>query len=175
MSDFIKDALRTKSDKYYASLASKYAFSDTLNALIDYGNELDNFKKLLFYKKLEGTESVQYSGNPNADCSMISLEQKIPVDILHAILGIVTEGTELLEALQKTVDNGEDLDLVNIKEELGDLFWYQALLANALDTTFEKEQNRVIEKLKARFPDKFTEENALVRNLDNERSILENE
>ena len=34
---------------------------------------------------------------------------------------------------------------------------------------------RNIEKLKARYPQKFTEENAIVRDLTKEREILENE
>ena len=44
---------------------------------------------------------------------------------------------------------------------------------DAIGTDFETEQSRVIAKLKARFPDKFTTEKALVRDLEVERNILE--
>lgn len=175
MSNFINDALRTKSDKFYAASASRYSFEETLNELISSGNDLDKFKKLLYYNRLEGTESAQFQGNYNTDKSLSGIDDKIPVDVLHGILGIATESIELLEAIRKTLESGEKLDLVNVKEELGDVFWYQAILANALDTTFDKEQDRVIAKLKARFPDKFTEDQANDRNLTQERRVLENE
>ena len=93
--------------------------------------------------------------------------------ILHAAMGCVTESGELLDALKKSTFYGRELDLVNVKEEAGDLLWYLAILFDELGTTFEEEQERVINKLKARFPDKFTEDKAFNRDLTTERSILE--
>ena len=48
-----------------------------------------------------------------------------------------------------------------------------ALLFDALGTTFEAEQERVINKLKVRYPDKFTKAEALERDLTAEREVLE--
>lgn len=62
---------------------------------------------------------------------------------------------------------------MNLKEELGDLLWYVSQAMDELDTTYEIEMSRVIRKLKARYPEKFTEENAENRNLTKEREILE--
>jgi NTP pyrophosphatase (non-canonical NTP hydrolase) len=93
--------------------------------------------------------------------------------ILHAAIGCVTESGELLDALKKQMYYGRELDLTNVKEEAGDLLWYLAILFDELETDFETECNRVINKLKARFPDKFTEGNAFNRDLDTERKVLE--
>lgn len=98
-----------------------------------------------------------------------------PVDprVLHASIGLVTESGELIDALKKTIFYGKELDIVNVKEEAGDLLWYLAILFDAIGTDFETEMERVINKLKARFPDKFTEDKAFNRDLKTEREILE--
>lgn len=95
--------------------------------------------------------------------------------ILHAAIGCVTESGELLDALKKQMFYGRELDLTNVKEESGDLLWYLAILFDELGTDFETEANRVINKLKTRFPDKFTEQDAFERKLDEERRVLEAE
>lgn len=93
--------------------------------------------------------------------------------LLHAAMGLCTEAGEFMDALKRHLFYGKALDEVNLKEELGDILWYVAIAMDALDTTFPEEMERNINKLRARFPDKFTEENALVRDLDAERNVLE--
>lgn len=95
------------------------------------------------------------------------------VDLLHAGIGLATESGEFLDALKKTIYYGKVLDEVNLAEELGDLLWYIALALRALDTDFDEQMQINIDKLKARFPDKFTEYHAENRNLEVERKILE--
>ena len=95
--------------------------------------------------------------------------------ILHAAIGCVTESGELLDALKKQMFYGRELDLTNVKEECGDLLWYLAIMFDELGTDFETESNRVINKLKTRFPEKFTEDKAFNRDLTTERKVLENE
>lgn len=93
--------------------------------------------------------------------------------VLHAAMGCVTESAELMDALKKQIFYGRELDVVNVKEEAGDILYYLAILFDELDTTFEAEMKRVINKLKVRFPDKFSEKNAFERDLENERESLE--
>lgn len=95
------------------------------------------------------------------------------VRILHAAIGCVTESGELLDALKKQIFYGRELDVVNVKEEAGDILWYLAILFDELGTDFETEATRVINKLKTRFPDKFTEETVYNRDLETERKVLE--
>jgi NTP pyrophosphatase (non-canonical NTP hydrolase) len=97
----------------------------------------------------------------------------IDVDIEHGIIGIASEAGELLDALKKHIYYGKQIDSVNVKEELGDLFFYAALLCRHFGWTFEEIQQQNIAKLKARYPDKFTQDKALNRDLTKERKVLE--
>jgi len=96
-------------------------------------------------------------------------------DLIHASMGLVTEAGEFQDMLKKHLYYGRELDEVNLKEEIGDVLWYCAIALNALGTDFETVMQTNIDKLKARFPEKFTEEDANTRNLDKEREILEKE
>ena len=93
--------------------------------------------------------------------------------ILHAAIGCVTESGEMIDAIKKSMYYGKELDVVNLKEEAGDILWYLAILFDALGTDFETEMTRVINKLKVRYPEKFTEQAAEMRDLDKERQVLE--
>ena len=95
------------------------------------------------------------------------------IDLLHAAIGMQTEAAEFSDMLKKRLFYGKELDIVNLREELGDQLFYIAMALRALGTDFETVMERNIAKLKARYPEKFTEELAENRNLDKERAILE--
>jgi NTP pyrophosphatase (non-canonical NTP hydrolase) len=92
--------------------------------------------------------------------------------IEHAIYGIVTEAGELMNALKKAKIYGVELDKVNLFEETGDLMWYLALLCDDLGKSFEEIWDKNIEKLKTRYPEKFSPDKGLNRDLDAERKVL---
>lgn len=93
--------------------------------------------------------------------------------LIHASMGLVTEAAEFQDALKKALFYGKPLDNTNLKEEIGDLLWYLALAMDELNTDFDQEQDRVIRKLKVRYPSKFENDLAENRDLANERKILE--
>ncbi|EQC46186.1 nucleoside triphosphate pyrophosphohydrolase family protein [Bacteriovorax sp. Seq25_V] len=93
--------------------------------------------------------------------------------LLHAGIGLSTEAGEFLDALKKHIFYGKELDKVNLAEEMGDLFWYMAIVADELGFEFEEVMERNITKLKARYGEKFSEEKAERRDLETERKILE--
>jgi|SRR6185295_247598 len=95
------------------------------------------------------------------------------IRLLHASMGLVTEAAELMDALKKYIFYGKELDLVNIKEEIGDSQWYTAIALDELGNSYEEIWAAVIKKLQARYKGKFNEEGAINRDLVNERSILE--
>lgn len=95
------------------------------------------------------------------------------LDLIHASMGLVTEAGEFQDMLKKHLYYGRELDEVNLKEEIGDVLWYCAIALEALGTDFESVMQTNIDKLKARYPEKFTEEAATNRNLSKEREILE--
>lgn len=93
--------------------------------------------------------------------------------IEHAIMGLVTESGELMDVVKKTKVHGKKFDKVNVIEEMGDLFWYLAILCDALGISFEKVWDINIKKLKTRYPDKYSNRRALNRNISRERKVLE--
>ena len=98
----------------------------------------------------------------------------IETDLLHCSIGASTETGELLDAFKKHIFYGKPLDKVNIGEEIADTIWYLSNLARMLNLDIEVLLDNNISKLKIRYPEKFTEESALNRNLDSERKALEN-
>ena len=96
------------------------------------------------------------------------------LDLIHASMGLVTEAGEFQDMLKKHLYYGRELDTVNLREEIGDLLWYCAIALEALDTDFQSVMQTNIDKLKARYPEKFTEDSANNRDLKVERQILEN-
>lgn len=105
-------------------------------------------------------------------CS-IELRLSKSIRILHGALGMVTESAELADAVKKHIFYGKELDRVNIVEELGDAFWYMAILADELGVSFEEIQRINRDKLKSRYGSKFTNDSAINRDLLKERNILE--
>lgn len=93
--------------------------------------------------------------------------------LLHAAMGLCTESGEFMDMLKKHILYGREIDLVNLEEELGDSGWYMALALDELNSSFEKMFGTNIAKLRARYPNKFTEKDALNRDLEKERKILE--
>jgi NTP pyrophosphatase (non-canonical NTP hydrolase) len=93
--------------------------------------------------------------------------------LLHGAIGLATESGEILDALKKHIYYGKPLDKVNLMEEAGDCIWYIALLLRELGYSFEEVAEINIKKLRARYGEKFSEYDAINRNLNVEREILE--
>jgi len=139
-----------------------------MNQQIELGNKLDKIKKYMYYGKGEYTATSL----PKYELSERSTEDTV-IRLIHGVIGITTEASELFEALYKHIVDGEPLDLVNISEESGDCYWYQAIISDVIKTPMNKVLQTNLEKLAARYPDKFTEESAINRDLETERKILE--
>ena len=95
------------------------------------------------------------------------------LDQLHMVIGASTETNELLDAYKKRFAYGKRIDFVNVEEEIFDALWYLANLCRMLDIDIEKGFDKNIAKLRQRYPDKFKQSEAINRNLDKERKILE--
>lgn len=95
------------------------------------------------------------------------------LDNLHMVLGMVTEVGELADVFKKNMAYGKEIDWVNVKEELGDLMFYVGSFCRINSIDLEKVMETNMNKLKARYPDRFDRDKALNRDLENERQILE--
>lgn len=105
--------------------------------------------------------------------ALVRLSDPRTIRLLHAAMGLCTEAGEFVDQLKKHIFYGKPLDTVNLMEELGDSTWYERIALDALETNYLEMLRRNVAKLKARFPEKFTEENANNRDLNKERNILE--
>lgn len=94
---------------------------------------------------------------------------------LHAVMGIQTESGELTDAYKRNIFYGVPLDPINLKEEVGDILWYIAVLLDELGSSFEESMSMVIAKLRKRYPKKFTADRASERDLSQEREAMEGE
>jgi NTP pyrophosphatase (non-canonical NTP hydrolase) len=92
---------------------------------------------------------------------------------LHMSLGMVTESAELADVFKKNIAYGKEIDWVNVQEEIGDLMWYVVNFCRVRGWSLEKILQTNIDKLASRYPNKFTQEDAINRNLGKEREILE--
>jgi len=95
------------------------------------------------------------------------------IRILHAAQGLATEAGEIMDAVKKHIFYGKPLDEVNLKEEMGDVDWYQSILCDALGTTMKEIEEANIKKLATRYGDKFSEDRAILRDLDRENVVLQ--
>lgn len=91
---------------------------------------------------------------------------------LHAIIGLCTEVGELQDHFKQGIWYNNDKGIENLKEELGDILWYIALFCDTFKWSLEEIMVANIEKLKIRYPEKFTEEKALNRDLEAEKETL---
>lgn len=183
LEQYVRDATRTESriDKVKVN---RYFLLNALHIFYTSGSILDQIKKHVFYKKPYNDENLKthayemelYTKHLQelVDEQYLS-EETIDVDprLFHVIVGLATESTELVQALTKSIIGGEELDGVNILEEFGDLNWYEAIGIDALNGDFENVLATNIDKLRERFPEKFTSDNAINRDVDKERALLE--
>jgi NTP pyrophosphatase (non-canonical NTP hydrolase) len=191
VANFIPDALRTCSPNFHGDKVTISQLIAAIQAGIAAANRLDRMKKALFY----GRDYVENDARPQVTVAEASenaamiIGGVMPVSrhvdtfayeqLFHAILGNFTEAGEQLEAWLKTYLFGGEIDAVNMREEFGDNLWYLAIGMNAVERMtgetcdFETEMARVINKLKQRFPDKFTADAANNRDLAAERAVLE--
>lgn len=95
------------------------------------------------------------------------------IQVLHALVGIMGEVGELATQVEGWLWYGKPLDVVNLREELGDSEWYHAEFAEALHTKLGLIMERNIAKLRQRYPGKFNQHDAANRNLQAERGVLE--
>lgn len=151
------------------------AVIELLGDAVSGGKDLDALKKYIFYGKetsdLLIDESVSVLDLPSG--ALERLRQPEIVRILHGVLGLVTEVAEMAGPLLEHVQSGKPIDHVNLGEELGDLFWYMAILASAIGDNFPAIKARNNAKLRFRFPAKFEEAQAVTRDLVGERNVLE--
>ena len=83
--------------------------------------------------------------------------------LINGVMGLCGESGEVIDIVKKHLHQGHDLDREKLIKELGDVAWYLAETAYALDVSLEKVFLGNIEKLRARYPAGFDREKSIHR------------
>lgn len=73
-------------------------------------------------------------------------------DALNACLGLSGEVGELNDMIKKWIFHEKKLDVDHLKKEMGDIFWYCALMCQAFDWSIDEILAMNITKLMNRYP-----------------------
>ena len=92
--------------------------------------------------------------NPNLDKKDV---------LINAVMGLCGESGEAIDIVKKHLHQGHDLDKEKLIKELGDIAWYLAEAAYAIDMPLEDILEGNIEKLRKRFPEGFDSEKSINR------------
>ena len=83
--------------------------------------------------------------------------------LINSVMGLCGESGEAIDKKKKHLYQGHELDKKRFAKELGDIAWYLAEAAHALDMDLDDVFKMNIEKLQKRYPDGFNQNNSIHR------------
>ncbi|MBQ8150366.1 MAG: nucleoside triphosphate pyrophosphohydrolase family protein [Clostridia bacterium] len=83
--------------------------------------------------------------------------------LINSVMGLCGESGEAIDIVKRWMAQGHALDKEHLARELGDIAWYLAEAATALEIPLEEIFQGNIDKLKKRYPDGFEVRRSLVR------------
>ncbi len=83
--------------------------------------------------------------------------------LINSVMGLCGESGEAIDLVKKWLAQGHALDKAHLAKELGDIAWYLAEAATALDLPLEEILQGNIDKLKNRYPEGFASEKSVLR------------
>ena len=103
--------------------------------------------------------------NEYQDLAMRTVNKDLNKDqmLINSVMGLCGESGEAIDIVKKWFAHGHELDREHLKKELGDIAWYLAEAATALDISLEEVLEANIDKLKKRYPEGFATEKSINR------------
>ena len=83
--------------------------------------------------------------------------------LINGVMGLCGESGEAIDIVKKWLAQGHKLDREKLAKELGDIAWYLAETAYALDLSLEEVLSANIEKLRKRYPEGFSADASIHR------------
>ena len=83
--------------------------------------------------------------------------------LINGVMGLCGESGEAIDIVKKHLHQGHPLDKEKLSKELGDIAWYLAETAWALDIPLERILRSNLEKLQKRYPEGFSSEKSINR------------
>ena len=78
--------------------------------------------------------------------------------LINGVMGLAGESGECVDLVKKMLFQEHGLDQKRLAKELGDVAWYLAVTAHAINYPLDKIFQMNVEKLKERYPDGFDPE-----------------
>lgn len=123
--------------------------------------EISELWKELNAQRAKGMGFDEYQELAGVTDGQASAELKDRLNV--GCLGLAGEAGEVLELIKKFLYHGHGLDDAKFTKELGDVQWYIARLAKARDIKLSAVAHANIEKLRARYGEKFSTHASLNR------------
>ena len=83
--------------------------------------------------------------------------------LINSVMGLCGESGEAIDIVKKWLAQGHLLDKAHLASELGDVAWYLAEAATALDLDLEDILQANLDKLERRYPEGFSTEKSVSR------------
>ena len=83
--------------------------------------------------------------------------------LINSVMGLCGESGEAIDIVKKWLMQGHELDKEHLVKELGDVAWYLAEAATALNVSLESVFQINLDKLERRFPNGFDSANSIHR------------
>ena len=83
--------------------------------------------------------------------------------LINGVMGLCGEAGECIDIVKKHLAQGHALDQEKLVKELGDVAWYLAETAYALDVDLESVLQGNLDKLRMRYPDGFDAQQSMDR------------
>ena len=105
------------------------------------------------------------TGNEYQKLAMTTLNPALSKQdvLINGVMGLCGEAGEAIDLVKKHLHQGHALDREKLVKELGDVAWYLAETAYALDVPLDDVLEGNIEKLKKRYPEGFAAERSIHR------------
>jgi NTP pyrophosphatase (non-canonical NTP hydrolase) len=189
LKNYVENAVRTEStvENLNDNRWNSRVIHGLFGLITETGELYDAYKRHVFYVKEDGTRKPLDLVNIHEEigdlmwymailCDVYGQDFEKAVEIYRKPYQKPSEPTFLrsLSAFHSKVANIESGYLFYERHpNLGELFDGLAVLISCLDTSWEELAKINIEKLRARFPEKYSEDKVYNRDLDKERDILE--
>lgn len=157
-------ALRTASEDFHGNQFPSTELTEAMEHVAGQIEEFDAFKKGLFYGKTYPGFTPKKANEKTWD--------GINKDLLHAGLGLVTEGYEFLEKVVEFKGELTEDQKAALASELGDSLWYANIATRPLGTNLGVIADGNIAKLTKRYPDKFSLDQAVNKSVEAEDALV---
>lgn len=110
-----------------------------------------------YQRFVEYTTSRESKGISEFIDRIVTVDANVPL-LLTASVGLASESGEFSEIVKKVIFQGKELNVdvrYHMLRELGDICWYLANAANALNADLEEIVKMNVAKLEARYPNGF--------------------